>query len=276
MTLVADTSLPDFAAIKAKQNAAWSSGDYAKIGTTLQNVGEELADALDLPPDAEVLDVAAGNGNATLAFARRWARVTSTDYVEALLERGKSRAAAEALDIRFQFADAENLPFGDGAFDAVVSTYGVMFTPNQEQAASELLRVCRPGGKIGLANWTPEGFIGQLFKTLGKHVAPPPGVQSPARWGTAEWIDEIFAGSANAIDFTRKSFVFRYRSPAHFVEFFRTFYGPVHKAFLALDAEGREALEADLHAVIAVLNTASDGTMRVPGEYAEIVVEKAA
>lgn len=275
MTLALNTPLPDFAAIKAKQNAAWSSGDYAKIGTTLQSVGEDLADALDLPPDAAVLDVAAGNGNATLAFARRWACVTSTDYVEALLERGKNRAVAEALDVHFQFADAENLPFGDGAFDAVVSTYGVMFTPNQEQAASELLRVCRSGGKIGLANWTPDGFIGQLFKTLGKHVSPPSGVQSPARWGTKEWIEETFGGAAEAIDFTRKSFIFRYRSPAHFVEFFRTFYGPVHKAFLALDPEGQEALDADLHAVIAAMNTASDGTMRVPGEYAEIVIEKA-
>ncbi|MGI9408062.1 MAG: class I SAM-dependent methyltransferase, partial [Hyphomicrobiaceae bacterium] len=247
----------------------------AKIGTTLQIVGETLAEAMDLAPDTRVLDVAAGNGNATLAFARRWCEVTSTDYVDSLLARGRQRAEADGLDVRFQIADAENLPFTDGEFDAVVSTFGVMFTPNQKQAASELLRVVRPGGHIGLANWTPEGFIGQLFKTLGKHIAPPAGVQSPARWGTRPWIDNVFGDAAGSIALTSRNFVFRYRSPAHFVEFFRTYYGPVHKAFLALDVDGQAALEADLHATIAALNTATDGSMRVPAEYAEIVITRA-
>ena len=263
---------PDYTAIKAKQNATWAAGDYAKIGVTLQIVGEELAEAMDLDSDSKVLDVAAGNGNATLAFARRWYQVTSTDYVDALLARGRKRAEAEALEIEYQIADAESLPFQDGAFDAVVSTFGVMFTPNQKQAASELMRVCRPGGKIGLANWTPQGFIGQLFKTIGKHVAPPPGVSSPALWGSKEWIDDTFAG--HVISFTPKAFVFRYRSPEHFVEFFREFYGPMQKAFLALDADGQAALNADIHALIAALNTATDGSMRVPADYAEIVVAK--
>jgi ubiquinone/menaquinone biosynthesis C-methylase UbiE len=265
---------PDYPTIKAKQNAAWSSGDYAKIGTTLQIVGENLAEAMDLAPDSKVLDVAAGNGNATLAFARRGYAVTSTDYVESLLLRGRDRAEAEALKVSFQIADAEQLPFENGSFDAVVSTFGVMFTPDQPRAASELLRVCRAGGKIGLANWTPDGFIGQVFKTLGKHIAPPPGVSSPAQWGNKAWIEDVFSGKARSIAIEPRAFIFRYRSPAHFVEFFRSYYGPVHKAFLALDASGQEALAADLMATIARFNTATDGTMRVPSDYAEIVIVK--
>jgi len=263
---------PDYTAIKAKQNAAWASGDYAKIGTTLQIVGESLAEAMDLSPDATVLDVAAGTGNATLAFARRWCAVTSTDYVDRLLAQGRARAEAEALQVRYQVADAEQLPFENGSFDAVVSTFGVMFTPNQPRAAGELLRVCRPGG---MANWTPEGFIGQLFKTLGKHMAPPAGVSSPAQWGSKPWIEETFAAKSRSIAITDRAFVFRYRSPEHFVDFFRTYYGPVHKAFLALDPAGQAALAADLHATVARFNTAADGAMRVPSAYAEIVITKA-
>ena len=265
---------PDYTAIKTKQNAAWSSGDYAKIGVTLQVVGEDLAESMDLAPAASVLDVAAGNGNATLAFARRWADVTSTDYVDGLLARGRTRAEAEGLDVTFQIADAEDLPFGDGAFDAVVSTFGVMFTPNQQKSAGELLRVCRSGGKVGLANWTPAGFIGQVFKTLGGHVAPPAGVKSPALWGSNEWLQETFGGEAQSVSIVPKSFIFRYHSPDHFVDFFRTFYGPLHKAFLALDDDGQEALARDLHATIAQFNTASDGSMRVPSEYVEVIVTK--
>lgn len=269
------TSSPDFSAIKMKQNAAWGSGDYAKIGTTLQIVGEELAEAMDLSPDARVLDVAAGNGNATLAFARRWCHVTSTDYVNTLLARSEARAAAEDLPVNYQIADAEALPFEDGAFDAVVSTFGVMFTPNQKQAASELARACRSGGKIGLANWTPGSFIGALFKTLGAQVPPPAGVHSPALWGTREWIDTTFGGTMATISYQEKNFVFRYRSPAHFVDVFRTYYGPVHKAFLALDATQQATLEANILAAIAERNTATDGSMRVPAAYAEIVMVKA-
>jgi len=275
MNIISPTAAtPDFDAIKTKQNAAWSSGDYARIGTTLQIVGEQLAESMDLPPYAKVLDVAAGNGNATLAFARRWCDVTSTDYVNTLLNSGRDRAKAEALPVTFQIADAENLPFEDGTFDAVVSTFGVMFTPNQEKAAGELIRACRSGGKIGLANWTPEGFIGQLFKTLGKHVPPPAGVKSPALWGTQDWIYGAFADQAKTTSFTPRDFVFRYQSPAHFVDFFRTYYGPMHKAFLAVGDDGREALEADILATVARFDTATDGSMRVPSEFAEIVVTK--
>ncbi|MFY0611555.1 MAG: methyltransferase domain-containing protein [Hyphomicrobiaceae bacterium] len=266
---------PDFAAIKAKQNVTWSSGDYAKIGTTLQIVGERLAEALELHPRSSVLDVAAGNGNATLAFARRWNAVTSTDYVPALLERGRTRAEAEGLSVQFQVADAEALPFDDARFDAVVSTFGVMFTPNQQQAAQELTRVCRSGGKIGLANWTPDGFIGQLFEALGQFVAPPPNVQPLTNWGSESWISSTFGDVATSAVIDSREFIFRYRSADHFLEVFRTYHGPVHKAFLSLDAPEQAALETDIKSVIAQFNDATDSSMRVPAEYLEIVIEKA-
>ncbi|MEP3279465.1 MAG: methyltransferase domain-containing protein [Stappiaceae bacterium] len=268
-------STPDYHAIKTKQNAAWASGNYAKIGVTLQIVGETLAESMDLPTGAKVLDVAAGNGNATLAFARRWCDVTSTDYVDSLLKGGRNRAEAETLNVTFQMADAEELPFEENSFDAVVSTFGVMFTPNQKQSAAELARVCRPGGQIGMANWTPEGFLGQLFKTLGKHLPPPTGVQSPALWGSEEWIRQTFALTTRAIDIRPRNFVFRYPSPDHFLEFFRTYYGPVHKAFLALDEAGKEALAQDLKETVGRFNTATDGSMRVPAEYVEVILTKA-
>ncbi len=265
---------PDYTAIKNKQNAAWASGDYAVIGRTLQIVGESLAENLDLTPGARVLDVAAGNGNATLAMARRWHDVVSTDYVESLLDKGRTRAEAEGLDVTFQVADAEALPFAAERFDAVVSTFGVMFTPNQEQAAAEMLRVCRAGGKIGLANWTPEGFIGQLFKTLGGHVAPPAGVKSPALWGQREWLETTYGARAASIETTVHHFTFRYRSPAHFVEVFRTLYGPVHKAFLAVGEEGGAALERDILELVERFNRATDGSMAVPATYLEVIVTK--
>ncbi len=266
------TAAPDYSAIKLKQNAAWTSGDYARIGATLQITGEELAEAASLAPGTQVLDVAAGNGNATLAFARRFCQVTSTDYVEALLKAGEMRAAADGLDVTYQVADVEDLPFEDDQFDAVVSSFGVMFAPNQIQAAAELQRTCRPGGKIAMANWTPESFIGALFKTLGKHVAPPAGLSSPAQWGTESWIGETFGGAAGEIAFVRKSFNFRYATQKHFVDFFRTYYGPVHKAFLAVGADGADALEADILETIAQFDVSTDATMMVPSEYAEIVI----
>ena len=275
MTTTVAAASPDYSAIKAKQNAAWASGDYARIGVTLQIVGESLAETMDLRPGASVLDVAAGNGNATLAFARRMCTVTSTDYVDTLLARGRARAEAEGLDVTYELADAEQLPFNDSTFDGVVSTFGVMFSPNQDQAASELLRVCRPNGKIGLANWTPTGFIGEVFKTLGKHVAPPIGVNSPARWGTESWIAQTFGPQARTIAVENRAFVFRYPSPERFIEVFRAFYGPVHKAFLALDTAGQSALAGDLLDTVARFNTATDGSMRAPSDYAEVIIVKA-
>jgi SAM-dependent methyltransferase len=262
------------AALKAKQRVAWSSGDYAIVGTTLQIVGEELCEALDLRAGQKVIDVAAGNGNASLAAARRWCDVTSTDYVQALLDRGAERASADHLPIRFVEADAETLPFDDASFDAALSNFGVMFTPNQERAAGELLRVCRTGGKIGLANWTPEGFIGQLFKTIGKYLPPAAGVKSPALWGTRARISELFGHGAAEIMTAQRHFNFRYRSPAHWIEIFKSYYGPLLKAFAALDAANQQALEGDLMALIARFNRAEDGTMVVPSEYLEIVITR--
>jgi ubiquinone/menaquinone biosynthesis C-methylase UbiE len=263
----------DLATIKSRQQIAWGSGDYAMIGTTLQIVGEMLCEALDLRSNQRVLDVAAGNGNATLAAARRFANVVSTDYVDALLERGRERAKADRLPVIFQEADAEALPFAEASFDVVLSTFGVMFTPNQQQAASELMRVCRPGGKIGLANWTPEGFIGQLFKTIGKYVPPAPGVKSPALWGSKAHLDALFGPEAT-IAVESRNFAFRYKSPAHWVEIFRGYYGPMVKAFAAIDQKAREALEADLYALLDKFNVAEDGTLVVPSEYLEVVITK--
>ncbi|RYF34636.1 MAG: class I SAM-dependent methyltransferase [Comamonadaceae bacterium] len=268
------TAAVDFSAIKTRQRAAWASGDYAVIGTTLQIVGEQLAEACDLRFDERVLDVAAGNGNATLAAARRGCEVTSTDYVESLLDRGAERAKAEHLQVQFQTADVEALPFEDSSFDAVLSTFGVMFAPDHAKAASEMARVCRAGGRIGLANWTPQGFIGQLFKVLGSHVPPPAGVQPPSRWGVEEHLQTLFGDRASAIAVTPRVFNFRYRSAAHFIEVFRTWYGPVHKAFASLPVEGATALERDLTALLERLNVAGPHSLVVPSEYAEIVVTR--
>jgi ubiquinone/menaquinone biosynthesis C-methylase UbiE len=264
----------DFNALKTRQQTAWSSGDYAVIGTTLQIVGEQLAEACDLRCDERVLDVAAGNGNATLAAARRGGRVTSTDYVAVLLERGAERARAERLDVSFEVADAEALPFEDASFDVVLSTFGVMFAPDQARAAAELTRVCRPGGRIGLANWTPEGFIGQVFKTLGRHLPPPAGVQPPSLWGVETHLQALFGACAAGIAVTPRIFNFRYRSAAHFIEVFRTWYGPIHKAFAALPADGAAALEHDLTALLNRLNRAGAGSLVVPSEYLEVVVSR--
>lgn len=263
----------DLATIKSRQQIAWGSGDYAIVGTTLQIVGEMLCEAVDLRSNQRVLDVAAGNGNATLAAARRFANVVSTDYVGALLERGRERAKADRLPVIFQEADAEALPFAEGSFDVVLSTFGVMFTPNQQQAANELMRVCRPGGKIGLANWTPESFIGQLFKTIGKYVPPAPGMKSPALWGSRAHLDTLF-GSKASVAVESKNFVFRYKSPKHWVEIFSTYYGPMVKAFAATDPEARKALEADLYALLGEFNVAGDGTLVIPSEYLEVVITK--
>jgi SAM-dependent methyltransferase len=274
--MLATTPTPtvDLATVKARQQTAWSAGDYAVVGTTLQIVGETLCEALDLRAGERVLDVAAGNGNATLAAARRWADVTSTDYVPTLLERARARASAEGLPVRFEQADAESLPYADATFDVVLSTFGVMFTPNQEQAAAELARVCRSGGRIGLANWTPSSFVGELFKLLGRYVPPPAGVRSPALWGTEERLRELFGTRLDSIAIEHRNFVFRYRSADHWLDVFRTFYGPLQKAFGALDSTKQESLAADLIALAERFNRATDGSLVAPGQYAEVVIRR--
>jgi len=268
------TAQANLGVVKQRQQGAWSSGDYAVVGTTLQIVGEQLCEALDLRPGSKVLDVAAGNGNVTLAAARRWCDVTSTDYVPALLEAARERAAAERLKVNFREADAEALPFPDASFDVVVSTFGVMFTPDQGKAASELLRVCKPGGKIGLANWTPPGFIGQVFRTLGKYLPPPSGVRSPALWGTRARLEEMFGAHAREIIAEPRMFVFRYRSPEHWLDVFKTFYGPMLKAFAALEPNAQDALAGDLIALVREFNRARDGSAIIHGEYLEVIIAK--
>jgi 2-polyprenyl-3-methyl-5-hydroxy-6-metoxy-1,4-benzoquinol methylase len=274
MSTVTVAPVVDLAAVKSRQQVAWSTGNYAVVGTTLQIVGEQLCEALDVRSGSRVLDVAAGNGNATLAAARRGCEVTSTDYVASLLESGRARAAAEGLTVQFQKADAEHLPFADASFDVVMSTFGVMFTPNQDEAASELTRVCKPGGKIGLANWTPESFIGLVFKTIGKYVPPAPGMKSPAQWGTKVRLDELFRATARDMRVTRRDFVFRYRSPAQWIEVFRTYYGPMNKTFAALDAAKQAELTHDLMELMASRNRSGDRTLVLPSEYLEVVIER--
>ena len=265
---------PDLAAIKQRQQATWASGDFAVIGTTLQIVGESLAEAADIRAGEHVLDVAAGNGNATLAAARRFADVTSTDYVPALLERGRARAAAEGLVVKFKVADAEDLPFGDASFDVALSTFGSMFTPDHARTAREMLRVVRSGGRIGLASWTPEGFLGGLFKAIGAYVPPPAGLRSPMLWGSEPHIVELFGTQAADIRSVRKHFSFRYKSAAHWIQIFRDFYGPTHKAFAALDSSKQSALTADLTALLERCNVGGAGSLVVPAEYLEVVIVK--
>jgi ubiquinone/menaquinone biosynthesis C-methylase UbiE len=273
-SVIPTTSPPtDLAALKARQQGAWSSGDYAIVGTTLQIVGEELCEALDLRAGSRVLDVAAGNGNVALAAARRWCDVVATDYVSDLLDHARERAQAERLPMEFRVADAEQLPFPDESFDTVVSTFGVMFTPDQERAAGELVRVVKRGGTIGLANWTPTGFVGQLFATIGKHVAPPAGVRPPAQWGTRARLAELFEPQAT-VRANERNFTFRYRSPEHWVEVFKTYYGPVLKTFAALEPSAQAALYGDLMALVGRFNTATDGTVVVPSEYLETVITR--
>jgi SAM-dependent methyltransferase len=263
----------DFSQVKSRQQAMWASGDFSVIGATLQIVGEQLCETVDVRAGDRVLDVAAGNGNATLAAAHRFARVTSTDYVPALLERGRARAEAEGLAVTFEVADAEALPYPDDSFDVVLSTFGVMFAPNQRRAAQEMLRVCRPGGRIGLASWTPSGFVGEMLRGVGRHVPPIPGLASPVLWGRPDHLATLFpkvSGLTSAVRY----FAFRYESAAHFVDIFRRYYGPVHKAFAALDGERQAALEADLLALLRQADTGGSRGLVVEGEYLETVIVK--
>jgi SAM-dependent methyltransferase len=264
----------DFTVIKERQQQVWATGDYATVGNTLVLVSELLCEAVNVRAGQKVLDVATGSGNTALAAARRWCDVTGIDYVPALLQRGERRAAAEGLSVTFQAGDAEQLPFPDGAFDVVLSTFGAMFTPDQEQTARELLRVCRPGGTVGLANWTPESFLGAYVRTVSQHVPPPPGLKSPMLWGIEAHLRDLFGDGITALEVTRRSFVFRYRSPEHWLDVFRTTFGPAMRAFETLDAPGQARLREDLLALVERMNRSGDATMVVPSEYLEVVAMK--
>ena len=275
MNTVVNSVAPDYAAIKTRQQATWASGDYGQIGTRLQIVGESLCEAVDLRSSEKVLDVAAGSGNASLAAARRYADVTATDYVPSLLEQAQHRAEADGIRMRTVVADAENLPFADGEFDVVLSTYGVMFSPNQERAAAEMARVTKSGGRIGMANWTPDSFVGQLFRVIGRFVPPPAGVMSPAAWGDQSRLGELFGPYSREMRTERKQFVFRFRSAKHWIDTFRDYYGPVLKAFAALDEPGQAALERALADLIGRFDKGGPRGLVVPGDYLEVVIDRA-
>ena len=265
---------PDYVAIKGRQQQTWASGDYHVIASIIVPVSERLCDAVDLRAGERVLDVATGSGNTAIAAARRLCEVTGVDYVPALLERGRARADAEGLRVAFEEGDAESLPVADASYDVVLSTFGAMFAPNQEQAARELLRACRPGGRIGLANWTPDGWLGEMLRTVGRHVAPPAGLRPPTRWGTEEGLRELFGDGVASLRATRQPFVWRFASAQQYLEIFRTYYGPVLKAFAALDGTGQEALARDLVEAVERFNRSDDGTLVVPSDYLEVVATR--
>ena len=265
------SQVPNLSAIKDRQQKTWTSGNYARVGNTLVIMGELLCEAVDVHAGDKVLDVATGSGNTAISAARRFCDVTGVDYVPELIEDGRRRAVVEGLEITFDVGDAEDLPYPDASFDVVLSTVGVMFAPHQEKVAEELLRICRPEGKIGLANWTPDGFIGNMFRTLGKHVPPPSGIKPPPLWGTEERLRELFGEGVASVEVTRRSYVWRYPSARHFVEYFRSYYGPTLKAFESLDRDGQEALAKDLEELLEQWNTSGDATLVVPSDYLEVV-----
>ena len=265
------SQVPSLSAIKDRQQKTWTSGDYARIGNTLVIMGELLCEAVDVHAGDKVLDVATGSGNTAISAARRFCDVTGIDYVPELIEQARKRAEVEGMSITFDVGDAEDLPYPDASFDVVLSTLGVMFAPNQEKVAEELLRICRSGGKIGLANWTPDGFIGNMFRTLGKHVPPPPGIKPPPLWGTEERLRELLGEDIASLEVTQRSYMFRYPSAGHFVEYFRSYYGPTLKAFESLEPEGQRSLAEDLEELLTQWNSSGDATVVVPSDYLEVV-----
>lgn len=266
----------DLEAVKDVQQRTWSAGDFSMVAGLVMSVAEDLAEALEIVPDERVLDVACGSGNGAIAAARRsWGNVVGADYVPALLERGRERAAAERLDVEFVEGDAERLPFGEAEFDVAMSIFGAMFAPDQERTAAELLRVCRPGGRIGMANWVPDSGVGQMFMTCAKHAPPPPGVQSPLLWGSEERLRELFGAGVSDLSVERRRTRQTFRSADHWLEFFRTYFGPTKVAFERVGPEGEAALEADLRGFLAEANTAGDRALVLEPEYLRVVATRA-
>src|SRR3954449_5094031 len=274
MTQTIATTTPDLAAVKERQQQAWASGDFSVVASRIVLTAEQLCDSADLHAGWRVLDVATGSGNAAIAAARHGCTAVGIDYVPSLLERGRERAAAEGLAVELIEGDAEALPFADASFDAVMSVFGSMFAPNHAQAAAELLRVCRPGGTIALASWTPDGFIGELFRTVAAHVPPPPGVPSPMLWGTEEHLYRLLGDHVEGLTTRERSFTFRFTSPEEFVTFFRLWYGPTLKAFAALNDIASDALESDLIELAAQVDRLGGDAVAIPATYLEALATR--
>ena len=266
----------DLAAVKEQQQEAWAAGDFSRFATTIVIVSESLCEAVDLRAGQQVLDVACGSGNTAIAAARRGCEVVGADYVPALLERGRERAAVEHLPVTFVDGDAEDLPFPEESFDAVLSTFGVMFAPDQEKAASELLRVCRPGGKIGMSNFPPDSLAGGFFRAAARYALPPRGVKAPVLWGTEDRLNDLFGDAATSIEITRRSVYLRYRSARHWLDFFRTYFGPIQIVHDGLDESKQKRFGDDLMELVIDANRSGDDTIVAPVEYSEIVITKRA
>jgi ubiquinone/menaquinone biosynthesis C-methylase UbiE len=267
---------PDLKAVTNVQQQIWSKGDFAMVAGIVFNASENLAEDLDIVPDERVLDVACGSGNGAISAARRsWGGVVGADYVPALLERGRERAAAERLEVEFVEADAQDLPFDDASFEVTMSIFGAMFAPDQPKTAAELLRVTKPSGRIGMANWMPEGNVGQMFQTISKHAPPPPGIESPLRWGTEERVRELLGDGVSEIRFERRISRQPFRSVDHYIEFFRTYFGPTQTAYERVGPDGEQALTDDLRAFLEAANTAGDRAMVLEAEYLQIIATRA-
>jgi ubiquinone/menaquinone biosynthesis C-methylase UbiE len=274
MTQTSEPHLIDLAAVKQRQQQTWASGDFSMVGARIVLVAEQLCDAADLHAGWRVLDVATGSGNAAIAAARLGCTTVGLDYVPSLLDRARKRAAAECLHVDFVEGDAEDLPFPDASFDAVTSVFGVMFAPDHARAAAELLRVCRPGGTIALASWTPDSFIGELFRTVSAHVPPPPGVPSPMRWGTEEHLHRLLGDHVENLTIRERTFTFRFTSPEEFVTFFRLWYGPTLKAFAALNEIARDALESELVELATQVDRLGGDAVAIPASYIEALATR--
>lgn len=261
----------DYATVTGRQQQVWSLGDYGKVGSLLSSMGESLVHELDIHAGEKVLDIAAGNGNASLPAARRFADVLATDYVPELLAAAQRRADTDGVVLRTQLADAQALPFDDGEFDVVMSTIGAMFAPDQETVAREMLRVCRSGGRLGMANWTPDSAVGDIFRTVGKRVPPPPGVRPAVAWGSEETVTELLGPGCRELRCTRRTCAWRFPSAAHCLAYFQDWYGPVVAAFATVGTDGRDVFEAELRDVFERHNLATDGTLAMEVAYLEVV-----
>jgi ubiquinone/menaquinone biosynthesis C-methylase UbiE len=270
------TEQPDLKAVTQVQQQIWSKGDFAMVASIVYNASENLAEALELVPDERVLDVACGSGNGAISAARRtWGGTVGADYVPSLLERGRERAKAERLEVEFVEADAQDLPFEDASFDVAISIYGAMFAPDQQKAADELLRVVKPGGRIGMGNWCPDGAVGTMFKTIAKHAPPPPGLDSPLLWGTEERLRELFGDGITDLRVERRVSRQPFRSADHYIEFFRQYFGPTQTAYERVGPEGEQALTDDLRAFLEAANSAGDRAMVLKADYLEVIATRA-